>query len=429
MDRQYRKMFDQALKQLGPEQAQVDALRTELARRCQDGPMKEVIPMKKRIKLLRNALIAAAAIAMLTATGAAVTLGQRQQVGAILGVMDGDNERDGGYTSPNTGVFLLDGRYYFKVTADSEPIDITGQFSDTVPYVYTREMPKDEGEGWSSQDHLDYVIAGSGDRIYCVVTAYDGPGNMGFHGLTMAAVPGSSRMAQDCPIWWRTYCYDHDMAGPDSFIRDMRDGFDTSDLPSNEYYFRWALDSLTVDGQTGAVTLSVLGEERDITAGLAGGGVYLLTVAGTERNTVYRDESMEPDPPDNWPESWTGEYDDPNLIQYWAELEAWDATRIYVPNAHDILAYRDGDEVRYAEFIYRPDGTLRYWMPWNCPTAADLGWLEEYTAQHGWELDWLMTHAYEKGTDALYAWEFQDWPEWLGSYNDREPGMAIPADP
>lgn len=427
MDRQYRRMFDQALKQMGPGQAQVDALRGSLARRCLDGETKEVKPMKKRTKLLRNAILAAAAVALLTVTGAAVALGQRQQVGTIVGVMDGDNEQDGGYTSPNTGVFLLDGRYYFKLTVDSEPIDITGQFSDTVPYVYTREKPKDGSANWStSSDHMDYIIAGSGEKIYCVVASYEDSGNESFSGYSMTATQGVSYMAKDCPIWWRTYCYDHNVAG--SFVQDYRDGFDR-DLPTPECYFRWALDSLAVNGQTGAVTLTVGGETRDITAELADGGVYVLTVAGTERNTIYRDESMEPDPPGDWAETWDGDYDDPNLIQYWAELEAWDATRIYVPNAHDILVCRDGDEVRYAEFIYRPDGTLRYWMPWNCPSSADLGWLEGYAAQHGWEMDWLMTHAYEMGTDALYAWELQDWPEWLGSYSDHEPGMAIPDSP
>lgn len=426
MDRQYRKMFDQALEQLGPEQAQVDALRSELARRCQDGPTKEVIPVKKRTKLVRNAIIAAAAAALLTATGAAVALGQQQQVVPIIAVMEDDNQRGRGYTSTNTGVYLLDGRCYFKVTADSEPIDITGQFSDTVPYVYTREMPKDGSTDWAtSSDHLDYVIAGSGDKLYCIVVSYDGPGNEGCSGSMSSALQGVG-LVKGCPIWLRTYDYEH-RSELDRTLNRLE--ISEQDLPLGEFYFRLALDSLTVDGQTGAVTLSVLGEERDITAELAGGGVYLLTVAGTERNTIYRDESKKPDPPGDWAETWDGDYDDPNFVQYWAEVNAWEATRIYVPNAHDILAYRDGDEVRYAEFIYRPDGTLRYWMPWNCPSSADLGWLEEYAAQHGYELDWLMTHAYEEGTDALYAWELQDWPEWLGSYSDHEPGMAIPASP
>ena len=51
MDR-YRKMFDQAVKQLGPERDRVDALRTELARRCPDGQEKEVVPMKKRAEYI-----------------------------------------------------------------------------------------------------------------------------------------------------------------------------------------------------------------------------------------------------------------------------------------------------------------------------------------------------------------------------------------
>lgn len=400
MDRQYRKMFDQALEQLGPEQTQVDALRSELARRCQDGPTKEVIPMKKRTKLLRNAIIAAAVAALLTATGAAVALGQREQVATVTG-------------SNNDGVYKLDGHYYFKLDAGSEPIDITGQFSDTVPYVYDPGLPADE-----VGNLCQYVIGGSGDDIACV-TAITHEGEDVFSGFQFAWKQGSRRNIGSCPIWWRTYCYSQEPLDIYHAMENIRDGFD-NDLPVNKCYFRWALDSLTVDGQTSAVKLTVNGEERDVTAELADGGVYVLSVAGAERNTVYRDESMKPTPPDNWPESWTGKYDDPVYLQYVADVNAYDATRIYVPNAHDILAYRDGDEVRYAEFIYRPDGTLRYWMPWNCPSTADLGWLEGYAAQHGYELDWLIRNAYERGTDALYDLELQDWPEWLGSYSVRD---------
>lgn len=404
MDRQYRSIFDQVLEQVGPEQAQVDALRESLARRCLEGETKEVIPMKKRTKLLRNAILAAAAVALLTATGAAVALGQRQQVVPILAVLDSDNERGEGWESDNTGVFLLDGRYYFQVTADSEPIDITGQFSDTVPFVYRREMPADgSNHSFRSADYMEYVIGRVGDGLHCVMVDYhDGRGN----GTLTIRGKGAPPIG-DSPIWWRTYCHDN----------GVKDSQGDSSLPVNEFYYTLALEGMTVDSQTGAVRLTVNGEERDVTAELDGSKPYVFSVAGTERtNTVYIDKSLDPGPAGDWADSWDGDYDDPNYVQYIAELNAMEDTRVCVPNAHDILVYRDGDEVRCAEFVYRPDGTLRYWLPFNCASSADLGWLEGYTAQHGYELDWLISHTHEEGTEALYNQELQDWPEWLGSY-------------
>lgn len=406
MDRQYRRMFDQALEQLGPEQAQVEALRTQLARRCQDGPTKEVIHMKKRTKLMRNAIIAAAVVAMLTATGAAVALGQRQQAVPIAAILEGDHE-PGKWTSESTGVFLLDGRYYFQMTVDSEPIDITGQFSDTVPYVYRREMPADDStDMFRSAEYMEYVIGSVGDGFYSMMIPFYEYGPNGSVGIRGDGVPA----LDESPIWWRTYCYDN----------GMKDRWGDSALPSKEQcYYILALEGMTVDSRTGAVRLSVNGEERDVTAELDGGKPYVFSVAGTERTAVYRDDSLEPTLGD-WADTWDGDYNDPNFVQYWAEVDAWEDTTIFVANAHDILVYRDGDEVRCAEFVYRPDGTLRYWLPFNCASSANLGWLEEYAAQHGWELDWLISHVHEEGTQALYDLELQDWPEWLGSYSNQD---------
>ena len=399
MDRQYRRMFDQAMEQAGPDRARVDELRQSLARRCSGSEEKEVIPMKKTARSLRYVLIAAAVVALLSATAAAVAIGQQRQLGKIS-------------ASNEAGVFELDGRYYFKPAADSEPIDITGQFSDTVPYVYDPGLPPDE-----FGNLYKYVVGGSGGHIGCVTTISD-EGEAAFSG-TYLVWGGDAKQVKGCPVWWRTHCRSLEEVDTNHYVTDdYRDGFD-NDLPFQECYFTWSLDGLSVDGQTGAVTLRVNGEERDVTGELEDGGVYVLTVAGTERNTVYMDESLRPSAALPWNTA-----DDPELYD---QIMAYEDSRVFVPNAHDILAYRDGAEVRYAEFIYRPDGTLRYWMPCNCPDAASLGWLEDYAAQHGYELDWLMDHAYEPGTDALYDWELQDWPEWLGSYDTHEAGRAVPS--
>ena len=363
MDR-YRKMFDQAVKQLGPERDRVDALRTELARRCPDGQEKEVVAMKKRTKLLRSALIAAAVIALLTATGAAVALGQREQIAMVTG------DREG-------GVYRLDGRYYFKLDTDSEPIDITGQFSDTVPYVYDPELPPDE-----VGNLYTYVVGGSGDDIGCI-TAIKSEGEDVFSGFQLVWTE-NQRMA-GCPIWWRTYCYSQEALDTSGVMRYCRDGFNEDSW--HDVLFDWALDSLDADAGTGAVTLTVKGEVRDITAELDGGRLYVLAVDGDERVLVEDDPSLLPDhePPYYW--------QDP---EEWEKLLAYEDSCVYAPCTHEVLVCRDGDEVRYAEFVYRPDGTLRYWMPWNCPSSAELGWLEEYAAQHGFGMDWLMDNAFEQ---------------------------------
>ncbi|MDE6260128.1 MAG: hypothetical protein K2M42_04595 [Oscillospiraceae bacterium] len=75
MDR-YRGMFDQAVKQLGPGQDKVDALRGSLARRCLDGQGKGDIPMRKHAGVLRGAVIAAACLALAVCAGVYLHGGQ-----------------------------------------------------------------------------------------------------------------------------------------------------------------------------------------------------------------------------------------------------------------------------------------------------------------------------------------------------------------
>ncbi|MBD5099496.1 MAG: hypothetical protein HDT35_08150 [Clostridiales bacterium] len=372
---QYRRMFDQAVEQLGPGQDKVEALRGTLARRCLEGQTKEVIPMKKHTGLLRGAVIAAVVVLMLSVTAAAVAIGQRQQIAKIS-------------SSDEIGVFELDGRYYFKPTEDGELIDITGQFSDTTPYVYDPQLPPDEVGNLT-----EYVIGGSGDHIGCVLALYH-EGEETFSSIMMVSLTGTSQ-GTGSPLWWRAYCEEH--AGSDG-SQNFLDGFDhPGTLPSKTDCFQLSLDGLTVDEQTGAVILTVNGETQDITAELDGGTPYVLTVEGREHALIaWGDESLLPDA------------DDPDNK---AATKAYYASFVYGPNTHDILVYRDGDQVRYAEFIYRQEGTLRYWTAWNCPTAAQLSWLEEYTARHGFELDWLVGHAYEDMADDPFRYG-NSFPTW-----------------
>ncbi|MBD5134241.1 MAG: hypothetical protein HDT38_07215 [Clostridiales bacterium] len=363
MDR-YRKMFDQAVEQLGPGQDKVDALRGSLARRCPNGQGKEAVPMKKRAGFLRVAVAVAAVVLLLSATAAAVALGERRQVAKI-------------WESDETGVFLLDGRYYFKPDEDGETIDITGRFSDTVPYVYDAAPPDESGR------RVEYVIGSVGDDVHCV-TACFGAGEAYPNGFQLAWSAGTSHLEEGCPVWWRTYCYAFEEKAEAWHMWDQRDMFNAA---TRDVTFNWVLDDLTVDGQTGAAALTVKGETMDITRELEDGGLYVLPVDGDELIVVDDDPSLLPDhePPYHM--------DDPEEL---AMVLAYEESLVYAPCGHEVLVCRDGDQLRWAEFVYRPDGTLRYWMPFNCPSSAELGWVEEYAGRHGYEMDWLVANAFEQ---------------------------------
>lgn len=362
----YRKMFDQVLKQAGPDEA---ALQEKLAQNWEDQTGTEPAVPKRRKQTLRRAILAAAVISLLCVTVVAAAVNWNRKT-IVLSVTP--YEYGLAYDSRNKaagGVFEERGRYYLQLETEDEPIDITGQFSDTVPYVYTRYFPE-SAENEQIPSRIDYVIGGSGENIRHVIVDYDfeeDGENSGLGGMVSYDV-------KHCPVWWRKYLDDRHALGRYS------DGYETlRQTFANEVSqqgFHWVNSGAAVD-EAGKVILTVKGETLDITGELENGQVYLLTVKGEENVIVSYDKSRTKS------DTWEWSYDDYEDTFVWGSYD------------HTVLVCRDGEEIRWAEFIYRPDGSLRYWLPWNCPTAGELDWLEPYATQHGFELDWLIQHAYE----------------------------------
>lgn len=372
MEKRYQTIFDQALGQMEPSEGEVDRLRQTLAAQWETRQGKKSGPRRGH-KLARVALIAAAMM-LVSATMAAAVLINANRRTVIVSV------RPYGYglaygSEDELGVFEQNGRYYLQTDTTAAPIEITGQFSDTSPYVYSYYFPESEDNTYVPY-RVDYVIGRTGDHIQCVLVPLekvedytlmngtvtpDGPGHPG--------VTGS-------PAWWRTYAYEHQ--GHYAYL----DGWDvnTANFADSTWMqpFFLVTGGLTVDEESGAVELHLVkGDTLDITDALKD-GVYRLSVKGGENVILSYDESL-----------WLG-------YGWEFSTEDYADTFVYGPYDHTVLACRDGDEVRWAEFIYRPDGSLRFWMPWNCPTADDLNWLGDYVAEQGLEMDWLLTHVSEK---------------------------------
>lgn len=367
MERRYQTMFDQALERLGPSEEKLAAQRRELARRWESKAERRT-GGRRRYFAPRALLAGAAAVCLLCVTAVAVAANWSKKT-LILSVTPYEYGLAYHSNSQETGVFEQRGRYYLQVEPQSEPIDITGQLSDTVPYVYTRYFPE-SAENQRVPPHVDYVIGGSGENIRHVIVDYlpekDGEGSQ-IGGMVSYGVKG-------CPVWWRKYLNDRGALGRYS------DGYETLRETFANYVsqqgFRWVNGGAAVD-EEGRVILTVKGEALDITGELENGQVYLLDAKGEENVIVSYDKSRTKS--DRWEWSYS-DYED---------------TLVWGTYDHAVLVCRDGGEVRWAEFIYRPDGSLRYWQPWNCPTAKELDWLEPYASAHGFELDWLVQHAYE----------------------------------
>lgn len=371
MEKRYQNIFDQALEQVEPSEGEVAQMRQTLAAKWEARQGKKAGPLRDH-KLARVALIAAAVMLVFTTMGAAALINANRRT-VIVSVRPG--EYGLAYNSEEElGVFEQNGRYYLQTNAADAPIDITGQFSDTSPYVYSYYFPESEGNTYLPY-RVDYVIGRTGDQVHCVLVSLEKVGDYTFmNGTVTSNGPGLPGIT-DSPVWWRAYAYEHQ--GHYAYL----DGWDvnTGNFADSVWMqpFFLVTRGLAVDEESGAVELHLVrGDTLDITDALKD-GVYRLSVKGGENVILSYDESL-----------WLG-------YRWEFSTEDYADTFVYGPYDHTVLACRDGDEVRWAEFIYRPDGSLRYWMPWNCPTADDLNWLKDYAAEQGLEMDWLLTHVSE----------------------------------
>lgn len=372
MEKRYQNIFDQALGQVEPSEGEVAQMRQTLAAKWEARQGKKSGPRRGH-KLARVALIAAAVMLVFTTMGAAALINANRRT-VIVSVHP--YEYGLAYNSEEElGVFEQNGRYYLQTNTADEPIDFTGQFSDTSPYVYSYYFPESKDNTYVPY-RVDYVIGRTGDRIHCVLVPLEKVEDYTLmNGTVTPDGPGLPGVT-DSPVWWRTYAYEHQ--GHYAYL----DGWDvnTANFADSVWMqpFFLVTGGLTVDEESGAVELHLVkGDTLDITDALKD-GVYRLSVKGGENVILSYDESL-----------WLG-------YGWEFSTEDYADTFVYGPYDHTVLACRDGDEVRWAEFIYRPDGSLRYWMPWNCPTADDLNWLKDYVAEQGLEMNWLLTHVSEK---------------------------------
>lgn len=373
MEKRYQNIFDQALGQVEPSEGEVAQMRQTLAAKWEAQQGKKSDPRRNH-KLARVALIAAAVMLVSATMAAAAVLINANRRNVIVHMRPAEFNmyylRDEELT-----VFEEDGHYYLQTNTADALIDFTGQFSDTSPYVYSYYFPKSEDNSYVPY-RIDYVIGRTGDHVQCVVIPLEKGGDYTFMNGTVTPDGPGLPAVTDSPVWWRTYAYEHQ--GHYAYL----DGWDvnTANFADSVWMqpFFLVTGGLTVDEESGAVELHLVkGETLDITDALKD-GVYRLSVKGGENVILSYDESL-----------WLG--------SGWEfSTEDYADTFVYGPYDHTVLAYRDGDEVRWAEFIYRPDGSLRYWMPWNCPTADDLNWLKDYAAEQGLEMNWLLTHVSEK---------------------------------
>lgn len=372
MEKRYQNIFEQVLGQVEPSEGEVAQMRQSLAAQWEARQGKE--PGSRQGHTLARVALIAAAVMLVTATMAAAVLINANRRTVIVSVRPSEFGLDY-HSNEELGVFAENGRYYLQTNTADAPIDITGQFSDTSPYVYSYYFPKSEDNSYVPY-RIDYVIGRTGDHVHCVLVSLEKAGDYAFMNGTVTSSGPGLPMITDSPVWWRTYAYEHQ--GHYAYL----DGWDvnTANFADSAWMqpFFLVTEGLTVDEESGVVELHLVkGDTLDITDALKD-GVYRLSVKGEENVILSYDESL-----------WLG---------YGWEFSTKDYadTFVYGPYDHTVLACRDGDEVRWAEFIYRPDGSLRFWMPWNCPTADDLNWLEDYVAEQGLEMDWLLTHVSEK---------------------------------
>ena len=146
MKKLYQKTFEQALAQTYAPPEQVEAQRSALASRCSQ-PKSEVTAMTTKPRRPIRILITAAVVAAALTAGALAASGVLSRIPLLTGgqieVSYGTGEDGSSYgrISKSTGeencpVEIQDGVVWFT-TETGEELDITGQFSETEPYVYS----------------------------------------------------------------------------------------------------------------------------------------------------------------------------------------------------------------------------------------------------------------------------------------------------
>ena len=267
MKKLYQKTFEQALAQTYAPPEQVEAQRSALASRCSQ-PKSEVTAMTTKPRRPIRILITAAVVAAALTAGALAASGVLSRITFHTGatIEYGVNE-DGTEYSTVSGT-SLDESYPVEVRNDrawfttetGEELDITGQFSETEPYVYSYV---DEG----GLTH-DIVVGGTLESFGLFEYLYDEGG--GYTASTGYLPPESPAY----PAWRAAYEAEHGIPAPSG-------GEPVEQDSSGELI--WLEPALTVSD--GKVLLTVDGETTDITGRFSESEAYVRTDEGVDGST------------------------------------------------------------------------------------------------------------------------------------------------
>ena len=264
MKKLYQKTFEQALAQTYAPPEQVEAQRSALASRCSK-PKSEVTAMTAKPRRPIRILVTAAVVAAALTAGALAASGVLSRITFHTGatIEYGVNE-DGTEYSTVSGT-SLDESYPVEVRNDrawfttetGEELDITGQFSETEPYVYSYV---DEG----GLTH-DIVVGGTLESFGLFEYLYDEGG--GYTASTGYLPPESPAY----PAWRAAYEAEHGIPAPS--------GGEPVEQDSSSGLI-WLDPQLAVED--GKVLLTVGGETTDITGRFSESKAYVYTTEGAD---------------------------------------------------------------------------------------------------------------------------------------------------
>ncbi len=269
MKKLYQKTFEQALAQTYAPPEQVEAQRSALASRCSQ-PESEVTAMTAKPRRPIRILITAAVVAAALTAGALAASGVLSRIPLLTGgqieVSYGTGEDGSSYgrISKSTGeescpVEIQDGVVWFT-TETGEEVDITGQFSETEPYVYSYTD--------SVGARHDVVVGGTPENYGYFEYAYSEDGSFGGGA---GVYPDGDYSALHPPVWLAAYRQANGLPSPS--------GGDPMEQDAGGELI-WLDPQLAVED--GKVLLTVGGETTDITGRFSESEAYVYTTEGAD---------------------------------------------------------------------------------------------------------------------------------------------------
>ena len=269
MKKLYQKTFEQALAQTYAPPEQVEAQRSALASRCSK-PELEVTAMTAKPRRPIRILVTAAVVAAALTAGALAASGVLSRIPLLTGgqieVSYGTGEDGSSYgrISKSTGeescpVEIRDGVVWFT-TETGEELDITGQFSETEPYVYSYTD--------SVGARHDVVVGGTPENYGYFEYAYSEDGSFGGGA---GVYPDGDYSALHPPVWLAAYRQANGLPSPS--------GGDPMEQDAGGELI-WLDPQLAVED--GKVLLTVGGETTDITGRFSEREAYVYTTEGAD---------------------------------------------------------------------------------------------------------------------------------------------------